>query len=1226
MNKKLFVRLLCALLSVLTLVAIVPAMALSTAAEIEIDPADGYTNMTWTKGSYESAEEYLQDMGEPYYANNTYELYCDETVGVVVFRNKLTGEMMFTNPWNVTDGITGETAEKEESNKQNFVSGSTDEKKEMLSQVYLKYSTGGKTGWSYSYVDAAAKGQIVVVPIKNGVRVEYAMGPLSPRILAPERIEQSAFEEYIKKPLEEGLIAEYGKSNYSWYLKKFMSYYRLVDYVGEERDVKKEALARDYPVLAEKNVNMYMLGDDVLASETTKREIEAMIKKYCGYTLEMMDEDYDFLNYEREDNSPPLFKMALEYVIDEQGLSVTLPANGLRYDESMYKIEELYVLPYMGASLYTNGGYSFIADGSGSLFELDTFESKPIRVYGDDYALQDESDGGNITIMNHQVMRMPVYGQVEITYTDKYGNALTKAQYQALSTAEQALCKESKRGYLAIIEEGESLAKVELRQENTKDPNAPPTYRHSTIRTNFITRQKDKFDGGWSSYAARRYVENYTIRYVMLTDDTAAQKANLSSYYECSWLGMAFAYRDYLDNSSDGFNRLTATDISDSAIPLYIETFGCMDTIEKVLSMPVTVSKALTTFEDVATMYDYLCANGVKNVNFKLKGYANGGLYSDIPYDLDWESAVGGDSGFEELLEKAKKDGFGVYPDFDFVYTTQADGGSDVSMKSHASRSIFNQYTTKRAYSSTYQSFVSYYQMVMSPSTYAYFYEEFSEEYAEYAATGISLGSFGSAYNSDFDEEKISLREESKQYVMQGLAYFKNQNYDVMIDGGNAFTWSYVDHILNVPMDSSRYSTEMTAIPFMGVVLHGYKQFASTALNKEGNISYAMLKAMESGASIYFVLSYANTELLKEDEVLSQNYSVIYDTWQERLVEIYQELNSVLADVQTKLIVNHEVLNLDVKTNTVRVPDQDELLKDIEELAQSKKEQVEQKIEAERLAKLMAIRSGREAAQNAVTTITAGYASAKSAVEALIEQISDLDGALRSKWDSPKTDATNVAALETALKNNVIKHIVMVAEQMVIAENEILAAKAGYDFLKSQDVNEQLIEEAKANLEAAIEGYAQILTQFTGLSYTVDAEAWIEGTDNTISALEPMIVAGASVQDSLYAIFTDVKNQLVTDGYAIDLDAMLNAESAKMTASVPYTAIVIPPVVVEDTQDAVATNKYKVDNNVVAVTYGESKSDPYKTLLLNFNDYTIRTTYNGVTYTIAAYDYVEIKY
>ena len=54
--------------------------------------------------------------------------------------------------------------------------------------------------------------------------------------------------------------------------------------------------------------------------------------------------------------------------------------------------------------------------------------------------------------------------------------------------------------------------------------------------------------------------------------------------------------------------------------------------------------------------------------------------------------------------------------------------------------------------------------------------------------------------------------------------------------------------------------------------------------------------------------------------------------------------------------------------------------------------------------------------------------------------------------------------------------------------------------------------------------------------------------------------------------------------------------------------------------------KYAVDNNVVAVTYGDNATTLYKTLLLNFNDYTIQTVFNGTVYTIEAYGYVVIKY
>jgi hypothetical protein len=52
-------------------------------------------------------------------------------------------------------------------------------------------------------------------------------------------------------------------------------------------------------------------------------------------------------------------------------------------------------------------------------------------------------------------------------------------------------------------------------------------------------------------------------------------------------------------------------------------------------------------------------------------------------------------------------------------------------------------------------------------------------------------------------------------------------------------------------------------------------------------------------------------------------------------------------------------------------------------------------------------------------------------------------------------------------------------------------------------------------------------------------------------------------------------------------------------------------------------NKYAVDSGVVLVTYGE-QGTPYKSFILNFNDYAVRTEYNGVLYNISAYGYAVI--
>ena len=1217
MKLKLLTRLLCALLSVLMLVCMIPAITVSaeeTAAAVTLDTSIDYTSV-----EYESAEARFDAM-TPMYDNGSYSLRCDTILGIVAYRNNATGEILFTNPWNMT-------AEK---------NTAATVRNPLMSQITLSYVDSQNDDKDLnSYEDAALKGQITVKQIKNGLRVEYVIGERSARTLLPQMIERSAFEEKILTPILEGASSR----DYS----KFKSYYNDMFYaslIEAGKTEYAEAIAKEeqYAVAKEKYIDIYVLQYDI--SDKDKRELEAMILEYCPeYTYEEMDNDHAYVNYEEESVSPPVFKMALEYTLDAQGLVVTLPANGLRYDESSYRITDMTVLPYMGACNKDNEGYSFIPDGSGTLFALnESVIGYNYRIYGEDYSLSTISDAHNQTI------RMPVYGQVETITVE--GDGTTEAT-------------SVKRGYLAIIESGEALASLQVSHQSSM--------QYASIIPSFITRQSDTASkGSWNVYACRRYVDDYKIRYIMLSDDNKAEQANLPSYYECSWMGMACAYRDYLDASSESYNRLTAEETGTS-IPLYIETFGCLDSVEKVMSMPVTVSVPLTTFEDVATMYDYLAGEGVTDVNFKLTGYANGGLYSDVPYKLKWESSVGGSSGFEDLTAYAAEKGFGLYPDFDFVFTTQSDGGSKVNMKKNAARTIDNRYTSRRMYSATKQAMVSYYQMILSPDTYSKFYEKLGKKYAKYEnATGVSLASFGNALNSDYDENKTVLREEAKEYVLEALAYFK-QDYSVMLDGANAYTWSYADHILNVPLDSSRYNFELNSIPFMGVVLHGYVEFAGSAFNKEGNLSYAMLKAMENGASIYFVLSYANTELLKEDVLLSQNYSVRYDIWQNRLVEIYKELDAVLGDVQTKLIIDHQFLD------GSRVPDEDELLEDIAEAAKEKAEEIESKLDAEHKETVAALQNARLTATQAADKITAltdykallnseRWSQASASTQYVAIYLNDL----LKEYDDGEgtvTDATKTSFIKN-LQTYVVKRYQNAQKDLNTAAEYLIAARDAYQYLVDHNADAVLQNAAAAGLESAKEAYLAKLSAFEGVTATLSGSALANATDakSLIDATQYVGEPTAVAQDDLYLFilgkadhdgiedvngrYTDEEGQLTIGLKAlynayIDLlksqgvydllggDAILNiTDSTTPTTPTEPT----PPTEPTDPNAPVDENvvvpdppksKYAIDNNIVLVTYGEY-GQAYKSLILNFNDYAVQTTYNGVTYTIEEYGYVVV--
>ena len=924
----------------------------------------------YTEKIYATEDEKLATM-KLAFRNHGYEIYVDDYSGEVVIVNLATGEKLFTNPWDV--------AADKSSNSTTDDSTSGSIKESLLSQIELTFTD--ITGHTYTYTSfrmASQKNQVVVKNIKNGIRVEYTIGREQAKLLVPHSIEPDRFNKLIKEDIIEGMKVVYGEWG-EWYANQFLVYYQpvsryeinletgefVLDENGErteKSDTEKKKLFEDFPALKEIDV-IYVLDQEISQAELIK--LEQSIKTHCpDYSYEELDYDHERTKYEALDENSPVFKMALEYTIDEQGLTVRLPANGMRFNESLYTLNSLVVLPYMGAGSNWCDGYNFMPDGSGAIYEFDSADvsTTPVnvynQVYGNDFAYHELMGTYEKTI------RYPVFGTVEnskeykittktlqdevVTFIDgsiydrvkSYDPTAENSRYQNLYELYGSLLNsngtievtEKKSGFLAIVEEGDALTMIASYHGGNQND-------YNSVKMQFTPRPSDTYNlqesisvsglGERTVVSDRKYLGSYKIRYIMLSDaDKAAE--NGKTVYDASWLGMAAAYRDYLTNNGI-IQPLSENDVDDD-IPLYIESFGALETVERILSIPVTRMTALTTFEDVITMYDDLSEEGITNINFKLTGFANGGMYYTVPKNLKFERVVGKNKGFQALLDYAARkeaagENFGVFPDFDFAYIINETSFDGVSRSKHASKTIDDRYASKRVYSATQQKYINYYDLVISPAYFEEFYEKLVDKYLKYEnLNGISLGSLGNALNSDFDEDEPYNREDSKEYTVEALEYITGklgEDVEMMTSGGNAYTWKYADHILDVALDSSRQSRSSNAVPFIGVVLHGSIQFAGEPLNMEGDMQYAMLKAIENGASPYFVLSYRNTDSLKEDSYLSKYYSIRYDIWKDDLVSTYETLNEALSDVQTKYIIDHQFVEGE------RIPDIDEIEADI---------------------------------------------------------------------------------------------------------------------------------------------------------------------------------------------------------------------------------------------------------------------------------------------------------
>ncbi len=960
---KLISLLLTALMLLGSLSAVFTVGVLADETVEEGDSSTGETTETpdiviredidYTKTIYSTPEEKLATMRLAFEKDN-YQLYIDDYSGEVACINKVTGEKLFTNPYDVGAS-----------------SGNTNTKNEILSQIIVRFTdTQGQSKVFTSYEEAALREQIVTEQIKNGIRVEYTIGREMSKSLVPRLITKERFENMILAAAYEAFGDELYNDNTQnqevFDFQRLLEYYVFYDKEQITSDRALAAILKDYPIVDRMPVYVF----NPKASEAEIARCEEMIITYCpDYTYEELEYDHSLTEYESEDENPPVFRMALEYKIDPDGLSVRLPANGIRFNESLYTLSSIEVLPYMGAGNSGYAGYNFFPDGSGALFDyedLNTSQTRSIlgKVYGTDFAYHE------ITGKYQKTIRYPVFGVVEnstyYTYTqtdvdsgeviaeDKISGAMVEAvkayiggetprvfkgsagtlssMYSGIIYNTEATEKlvEDKRGFVAIIEEGDALASLTTYH-------AGPLSDYNTIKMQFTPRPKDSYNlqdsisvgtnSQWTVVSDRKYVGGYKMKYIMLSETKPEAEGKT---YDASWFGMAVAYRDYLTKNNI-LSKISEEKLTED-IPLYIETFGAVETVEKILSVPVDVMAPLTTFENIVQMYNELSEQGMKNINFKLTGYANGGMYSTVPGKLKFEKAVGGNEGFQKLLDEAVRinaeDGnnkFGIFPDFDFAYSDIDELFDGFDASKHAAKTIDDRYANFREYSATQQKYMNYYKLVISPAYFSVFYEKLTDNYANKFdnVTGISVSTLGDTLNSDFDEDEPYNREDSKAFTIKAFEYL-DENYDeVMTSGGNYYVWKYADHILDVALDSSRYNFSSHSVPFAGVVLHGSVSFAGEPINMEGDINYAILKAIENGASPYFILSYQNTQALKEYSDLSNYYSIRYDIWKKDIGDVYGTLNNALSDVQDKYIVNHEFLSGE------RVPDSDELEADI---------------------------------------------------------------------------------------------------------------------------------------------------------------------------------------------------------------------------------------------------------------------------------------------------------
>ena len=734
-----------------------------------------------------------------------------------------------------------------------------------------------------------------------------------------------------------------------------------------------------YPITKE-GIAIYVYSGNQLAE--TKRPLSEIVKKFCpDYTFSMMFEDEKECGYVDDSPQKPVFRCALEYTFNADGsLSVRLPASSITFDETVYTLNSITPLQFFGCGDMTKEGYAFYPDGSGTIIEFEDFYNEAnnkklsmtlsSNIYGVDYCYS------KITGAHRAQVTMPIYGLVN----EAKANAVTEYLYETDTVT---------NGFFAIVEEGSALANLSFRSGGT-------AHRYFSVFASYTPYPADEFDlsetlsvgsvGTYKIVSESKYTGSYVTRYAMLTDDEVGEVVyGKDAYYKSDYVGMASYYRNYLKNNG----VLTALEGLSEDLPLYIEVLGAMDISAKFLSFPITKSIPLTSFDDIEEIYNQLSQceeyvqekiseyeelaskekddnqkyqyekqaeryralvgniQSIKNINFKLTGFTNGGMKSTYPVKIKWARATGGKSGFKSLVKEAAKiseaadSNFVLYPEFDFAYINNVAMFDGISNKGNVSKMVDNRYATKQIYDSIMQEYHGTFSMLISADALDKLYSKFLKKYSKYDINTISVSTLGSDLNSNFDKDNPINREEAKEMISQLLDRMVNENgYELMTDVGNIYAVEYATHILNATIDSSHFRYSSYTVPFTGLILHSYVNYTGSPLNYSGSPAYDLLRAIESGASLYYIVCYQNSSHLKEDRELNKYYGIDYHNWYDDILTTYKELNSAIGDLQYYEIVDHttilserEIEDSEAKENYVRLQEEIVMLLDEQILA-----------------------------------------------------------------------------------------------------------------------------------------------------------------------------------------------------------------------------------------------------------------------------------------------------
>lgn len=550
----------------------------------------------------------------------------------------------------------------------------------------------------------------------------------------------------------------------------------------------------------------------------------------------------------------------MEIKIESESLVVKIADRDIA-EEGAAKLSAVQPFPFFGAVRKDEvPGYIFIPDGTGALIRFkgnhslydQAFDG---RVYGMDEAVEDQED---LFVRREQPILMPVFGFVHGV---------------------------RQNGFIGVMEEGKYNSRITASPSglNTEYYWASPKFM---LRYAYF-QPTSKNMGGFNTYQRERDHEDRQVRYLFLSGQDA------------DYAGMAKAYRNYLEKRG----ILSKKSGAPADIPLQIELLAA----DKEPGLAGNHLVKMTTFEQAGDILGTLRKDGIPNIAAVLKGWSKGGIYGSNPDKFPVPGALGGKKGLIALQQSLREQGIPLFLYSNYVTAFGSNG--NFSSKTDGIRTAGNQ--VLRNYYRVWFDTKSSGDMdvyFMNPKKAAQIAEDDAERFEQMGVNAVALGNIGSLLFSDSNPKHNMTRQQTaaeyEKLSQTLLTRIDRAGYYSPFD----YLWKYADQLFEMPMYSSQYMFATDTVPFLQIVLHGYREYFAPNFNYNASPKEYLLRMVEYGAYPSYDVMHEPSWKLK-NTLSKDKFTSYFEDWRSDIKSTYDKLNAALRSVQTATIEQRNMVD-----------------------------------------------------------------------------------------------------------------------------------------------------------------------------------------------------------------------------------------------------------------------------------------------------------------------------